>query len=56
MALQERGTLKLLKIRWWKKLRGGEHFFWGWVKVEVNVKVKVAERMLGVKVEDTERR
>jgi len=23
LALQERGTLKLLKIRWWKKLRGG---------------------------------
>ena len=23
LALQERGTLKSLKIRWWKKLRGG---------------------------------
>ena len=25
LALQERGTLKVLKIRWWKKLRGGKN-------------------------------
>ena len=29
LALQERGTLKVLKIRWWKKLRGGENTFLG---------------------------
>ena len=23
LALQERGTLKVLKIKWWKELRGG---------------------------------